>query len=46
MPDLAKIAYEAWCWSKGETPDWANVSQSDRDAWDAVAQRVLHVVDG
>jgi hypothetical protein len=49
MPDLGKIAYEAYCKFSGgkslvsgeQLPTWDNQDSKIRDAWRAAAQAVM-----
>jgi hypothetical protein len=53
MPDLAKIAYEAYGASTGgknyqglPMPPWDELPPAIRDAWDAATQAVLRATTG
>lgn len=52
MPDLAKIAYEAYCVSREwksfdgkPLPQWHDVNTDIRSAWDAATQAVLRAIN-
>lgn len=53
MPDLAKLAYEAYATSTGgktwdgrDMPAWEDLGRTIQTAWDAAAQAVLGAVSG
>jgi hypothetical protein len=49
MPDLAKVAFEAWrragVLSTVLYPNYEQLSRADREQWDAVAQAVLFAIN-